>query len=206
MNKISNKNSYDKIAFQWTDERKKSFVSKLVIEFANKVKPGGKILDMGCGGGIPNAAYLCDKGFSLTGIDASEKMIHIARDNKIRNAIFEVGDILEYKPTDTFDGILAWDSLFHLPYERQHDIYQKISNWLNDGGWFLFSHCGEDGEIIDDMLGEKLYYSGLPKDTVRQLLTDAGFEIEMIIEDYKERDMEKALVVMTKKIRGTSEA
>jgi hypothetical protein len=127
-------------------------------------------------------------------------MIHIARNHKIRNAIFEVCDILEYKPTGTFNGIIAWDLLFHLPYERQHDIYQKISNWLSEGGWFLFSHRSADGEIIDDMFGEKFYYSGLSTNTVRQLLTDADFEIEMMIEDYKERDMEKGLVVMTKKV------
>ena len=199
MDDISNKDSYDKIALRWTDERKESFVSKLVIEFANEVKPFGRILDIGCGSGIPHAAYLCDKGFSLTGIDASEKMIDIARTNNFRNAIFEVCDVLEYNPPGTFEGILAWDSLFHLPYHQQDGIYQRIADWLNKGGWFLFSHRGADGEIIDDMFGEKFYYSGLSTNTVRQLLTDAGFEIKIMIEDYEERDMQKGLVVIAKK-------
>jgi methylase of polypeptide subunit release factors len=73
MDEISNKNSYDKIIFQWANDREKSFVSTLVIEFASKEKPGGRILDLGCGSGIPNAAYLCDKGFSLIDIDAPKK-------------------------------------------------------------------------------------------------------------------------------------
>jgi 2-polyprenyl-3-methyl-5-hydroxy-6-metoxy-1,4-benzoquinol methylase len=29
------------------------------------------VLKVGCGSGIPNAAYLCEKGFHLTGIDVS---------------------------------------------------------------------------------------------------------------------------------------
>ena len=96
MDEISNTNSYDKIALQWTDDRHKySFVSNLIIKFANKVKAGGTILDVGCGSGVPNAAYLCDKGFSLKGIDVSEKMIQIAREQKISHALFEVSEMFD---------------------------------------------------------------------------------------------------------------
>ena len=196
---ISNKSTYDKIAVRWTNERKTAFVSNLIIDFANKIKVGGKILDIGCGGGVPNASYLCNKAFELTGIDGSENMIDIAIEN-IPNSVFEVCDVIEYKPATSFDGILAWDSLFHLPYANQHDIYSKIYGWLNNGGWFLFSHTAVDGEIIDEMFDEKLYYSGLSTDVVRQLLIDAGFKITMMTEDYKERDMDKALVVQCQKI------
>ena len=50
------------------------------------------------------------------------------------------------------------------------------------------------------MFGERFYYSGLSTNTVRQLLTEAGFIIEIIEEDYKERDMEKGLVVLCQKV------
>ena len=80
-------------------------------------------------------------------------------------------------------------------------IYKKISDWLIDGGWFLFSHSGVDSEFIgEEMFGERFYYSGLSTNTVRQLLTEAGFIIEIIEEDYKERDMEKGLVVLCQKV------
>jgi len=63
----------------------------------------------------------------------------------------------------------------------------------------LFSHGDVDGELVDDMMGVELYYSSLPVDAVPELLTDAGFKIERMTKDYKERDMEKALVVLCQK-------
>lgn len=117
-----NKKSYNKIALEWTEDRKNYFVSNLIIDFANKVNPAGEILDIGCGGGMPNSKYLSERGFRLTGIDAAEKMIEIAKESKIPNATFELCDFLEYSTTKTFDGILAWDSLFHLSYERQPGV------------------------------------------------------------------------------------
>ena len=71
MNALINKDSYNKIASDWAESRDKSFVSKLVTEFAGKVKPNGKILDIGCGTGYPLASYLAEKGYNVTGIDPS---------------------------------------------------------------------------------------------------------------------------------------
>jgi 2-polyprenyl-3-methyl-5-hydroxy-6-metoxy-1,4-benzoquinol methylase len=58
-----NKSSYNKIAREWSNKRKESFVSSLVIDFANKTKPKGHVLDVGCGTGLPLAKYLSDRGF-----------------------------------------------------------------------------------------------------------------------------------------------
>lgn len=55
-----NKESYNKIAEQWTRTRDNSFLSNLVVEFASKVKQGGNILDIGCETGFPITAYLSD--------------------------------------------------------------------------------------------------------------------------------------------------
>ena len=68
-----NKQAYNKIADQWAESRDGSFLSKLVVEFASKVKPKGKILDIGCGTGFPIDTYLSNREFAVTGIDFSEK-------------------------------------------------------------------------------------------------------------------------------------
>ena len=49
------------------------------------------------------------------------------------------------------------------------------------------------------MMGVELYYSSLPVDAVPELLMGTGFTIERMKKDYKERDMEKALVVLFQK-------
>ncbi|HMQ63008.1 MAG TPA: class I SAM-dependent methyltransferase [Flavilitoribacter sp.] len=198
MQKISNKNAYNKIAGQWAENRRRSFVSRLVTDFGARLAPGARILDLGCGCGIPNAEYMSQRGFSVTGIDAAAEMIRIAEGLQLPNARFEVCDILEYDGGEPFDAILAWDSLFHLPYAAQAGIFRKIGKWLNAGGLFLFSHSGVDGEITGEMFGESFYYSGLSTDAVRRVLAEAGFEIEMLAEDYRERDTHKGLVVLAR--------
>ena len=198
MQKISNKNAYNKIAGQWAENRRRSFVSRMVTDLGDRQGPGARILDLGCGCGIPNAAYLCDRGFRLTGIDAAENMIRIAEGLHLPDARFEVCDILEYEDGEPFDAILAWDSLFHLPYEVQNTVFLKIVAWLKPGGLFLFSHSGADGEITGEMFGETFYYSGLAADVVRRLLEESGFEVETLVEDYRERDTDKGLVVLAR--------
>jgi len=195
-----NKDSYNKIARQWAESRDTSFVSRLVKEFAGKVKPNGKILDIGCGNGYPLASYLAENDFTVTGIDISEKMLEIALSRNIKNAKFLISDFFDFRIADKFDGILAWDSFFHFPKDKQGTIYPRVAELLNPGGYLLFTHGNEEGEINDEMMGEQFYYSYLSKERVLQLLKESGFEIQSVYEDFKERDASKALIILAKKV------
>jgi len=194
-----NRNSYNKIAKQWAEEEKK--LNKLVIEFASKIKPYGKILDIGCGTGYPISKYLSDNGFFIIGIDISENMLQNANEKDIKNATFYLCDFFRHKPNETYDGIIAYDSLFHFPKEKQNKIYIKLSNWLNIGGYILFTHGKENNEINGKMFGETFYYSSLETREVHKLLMESGFEIILSIENYKEENIENDLIIIAKKIK-----
>jgi predicted TPR repeat methyltransferase len=195
-----NKESYNKIAEQWANSRNESSPSKLVEYFSLKIKQNGKILDIGCGTGYPIAKYLSDKGFFITGIDISENMLQKAINQKIPNAEFYLCDFFEFKTIEKYDGIIAFDSFFHFPKEKQYKIYEKISGWINIDSYLLFTHGKEEGEIKSDMFGEIFYYSALDKEKVHELLLKNGFEIELSIEKYKEANMDRDLVIIAKKI------
>lgn len=202
MNNISsiNEKSYNNIARQWAEYRHESFVSQLVIDFAAKVKSHGKILDIGCGTGYPLAHYLSGNGFFVTGIDVATNMIEIAQSLSIPNAQFSVCDFLKFTTEEKFDGILAWDSFWHFPKDEQAHIYVKVGNLLNAGGYLLFTHGDAAGEHTNPMMGESFYYSALPKELVCQILRDNGFEIEYVHKDFKEKDTDRGLVILAKKI------
>ncbi|MDR0474628.1 MAG: class I SAM-dependent methyltransferase [Treponema sp.] len=108
-----NKESYNKIAEAWAEIRLKHQLNTLVKDFSLKIKPNGKILDIGCGTGYPIAKYFSDNGFSVVGIDISENMLQKAMGQKIKNAQFILCDFFAYKPIDKYDGIIAYDSFFH---------------------------------------------------------------------------------------------
>ncbi|MCL1928594.1 MAG: class I SAM-dependent methyltransferase [Treponema sp.] len=196
---ISNETSYNNIAEKWAEVQSKSSPSKLVTDFSSKIKPNGKILDIGCGTGYPNTKYLSDNGFSITGIDISENMLKKAIEQKIKNANFYLSDFYKYKPAEKYDGIIAFDSFFHFSKRRQKEIYKKVSDWINTGGYLLFTHGNEDSEIEGNMFGEVFYYSALNTKEVHKLLLKSGFKIELSIEKYKEENIERDLVILAKK-------
>lgn len=194
-----NKNSYNRIIDDWIKARNNSIVNKPIIDFADRINTNGNILDIGCGTGLPIDKYFSERNFSIIGIDASDKMLEIAKSNEIKNTQFFLSDFFNFDSNERFDGIIAWDTLFHFPKQRQKDIYSKVYSLLNPGGFFLFTHGKEENEHIDEMFGEQFYYSCLSKDFVLDLMTEIGFELEYSIEEFVEGNDQRDWVVLARK-------
>src|SRR5690606_13211638 len=133
-----NRDAYNKIAKRWAHHRNESFVSQLIIDFAARLKPSAKILDVGCGTGKPVAAFLGQNSFQVIGIDVAENMIELATDYSIPNCEFFVCDFFDFEPQMKFDAIIGWDSFFHFPREKQESIYPILAEMLVPGGILLF--------------------------------------------------------------------
>lgn len=194
-----NKSSYNKIVDEWDNARKNGSISSLLVLFASKLKSNRKVLDIGCGTGSPVTKYLSEKDIIVTGIDISEEMIKKAKELNLKNANFIVTDFFDYNPIEKFDGIVAFDSFFHFGKNQQKDIYKRTSSMLTKGGYLLFTHGKNDSEIIDKMFNEDFYYSSLAVNDVKQLLKESGFKIIELIEDYKENNDARELIVLARK-------
>ncbi len=84
-----------------------SYVENLIHKYSEKkVK---SILDLGCGTGKHDLLF-AEKGYEITGIDLSEQMINIAKQNKHKNTEYFVGDVRNIKLNKKFDTVV---SLFH---------------------------------------------------------------------------------------------
>lgn len=194
-----NEESYNRIAVKWAEIRQNAIPLEPVKEFAGKVHPGGTILDVGCGTGFPIAVYLSEQGFRITGIDSAAEMIKIAQSTNIRGASFFETDFFDFRTETKFDGIIAWDSLWHLPKNSQQLIYPKMRDMLHPGGYLLFSHGNVDDEHVDQMFGEPFYYSALEKQKVISLLGDNNFSIGFLYENYLENNDQRDFVVLARK-------
>ena len=106
-----------------------------LLDFFQKQKPKGKVLDLGCGQGR-NAIAISRLGFDVTGIDISQvginQMLDIAKKEQL-NIKGVSQDIFSLKIIDQFDYILL-DSMFHFNKKdkpKETAFIRKIVQDLN---------------------------------------------------------------------------
>lgn len=138
---------------------------------------GGRVLDVGCGSGWPMGAALIDRGFQVTGLDASSELIAHAR-RTLPSGDWRLGDMREALPEGGFLGVLAWHSLFHLTPEAQVRVLPELAARVKHGGRLMFTAGPAHGEAIGEWRGEPLYHGSLAPDAYRSLLTQAGLTVE----------------------------
>jgi SAM-dependent methyltransferase len=174
---------YDRIADWWDDQEGQStagiqFVRSAIKLSANK----GKALDVGCGSSGRIITALLDAGFQVTGIDVSEAMIEHAR-KRHPGSHFILGDICEWQPQEQYDAIIAWDSIFHVPYSAQRRVVAKLCEALAEGGVILFTAGGVDGEIVGQMRGQDFYYSSLAEVEYLRIMNEHGCKCVLMQRD-----------------------
>ena len=169
---------YDLIAERWSGERgSSSFRERPYVErFMQLATPGGHILDLGCGPGTPIARHLLDRGYRVTGVDASPEMLRLARTNCPEAELVQA-DMVSVDLPGGYDGIVAWDSVFHLPKAQHKRVFEAMARWLLPGAPLLLSVGGSDDEFVAPILGIDFFYSGHAPEVSRALLRNSGFEI-----------------------------
>jgi hypothetical protein len=77
----------------------------------------------------------------------------------------------------TFDGLLAWDSFFHLTPDDQRGMFDVFRRHAAPGAALMFTSGPHAGEALGEWLGEPLYHAGLDPEEYRRLLEHHGFEL-----------------------------
>lgn len=142
--------------------------------------PGARVLDLGCGNGIPVARELAG-GCQVTGVDLSSVNIERAR-ALVPGATFVCADMTQvaFAP-GSFDAIAAFYSIINVPLAEQPALFTSMHQWLAPGGWML-AVVGRDpwtGVEQDwrDVPGLGMYYSHADAATYKRWIADAGFAL-----------------------------
>ncbi|MBU0751370.1 MAG: methyltransferase domain-containing protein [Gammaproteobacteria bacterium] len=106
-------------------------------EFIAMLPPGARVLDLGCGPGNV-AKLLTEKGYSVHGIDLSEKMVELARKN-VPSAQFDVADVRELEG-HLYDAVFCSFILPSLTHEEADTLVGKVREVLLEGG-LLYLSC-----------------------------------------------------------------
>lgn len=195
---------YNKIAKSYS--KKFSNPSDYIDEFLTLIPKNGKILDVGCGPGI-DANYMNSKGFKVTGIDLSEKMLKLAK-QKFPNINFKLSDVrtLDF-PNNSFEGIFASFSLIHISKKDISLTLKKLYKILKENGViYIALQSGESNEIyITEPLkpDERIFLNIIPFNEINDLLIKTGF---FVIKKFERKPKSEAefnfvkLFVLAKKI------
>lgn len=175
--------TYDIIADWFSKNRNPVLMEKAYLDqVIDIVGIGASVLDLGCGTGMPMMAYLINRGMQTTGVDASYRMLEIAKNN-LPQADFTKADMRELALDQKFDAIIAWHSFFHLPAEDQPAMFKIFKDHLKEKGVLLFTSGKEYGEAWGINGGENLFHASLSTDQYRSLLEAHGLRVLVYQED-----------------------
>jgi ubiquinone/menaquinone biosynthesis C-methylase UbiE len=198
-------NDYNTFGEAYTAENETSLINAYytrpaILDLAGDVA-GREILDAGCGAG-PLFAQLRDRGATVTGFDASTKMLELARQRLGEDAALQVADIAEPLPFSdgAFDDVVVSLVLHYLedwtaplaelrrvlkPGGRlilavNHPIVYKIVH--PEGSYFATEQWSDEYTFN----GQKavLTYWHRPLHAMTDAFTAAGFRTAVISEPY----------------------
>jgi SAM-dependent methyltransferase len=142
------------------------------------VLPGREatVLDLGCGSGSPVAKYMAECGLHVTGIDSSPTLISLCRE-RLPDHEWLVGDMRLLRLPRRFNGILAWDSFFHLTPDDQRRMFDVFARHAAPSATLMFNSGPAHGEGIEAYRGDPLYHASLNPDEYTALLDSIGFKV-----------------------------
>ena len=196
---------YDKIAEKYTErffEDKSD--RKNIDEFISLLPKGSRILDAGCGSG-QHSLYFKEDGYSVDGIDLSEKMLKIAK-KRVHGCKFKKMDLRELKYKDSvFDAVFAAYAIIHI---KKDDVVKALKEFnrvlKNNGLLFVIVQEGNGEKFIEVPFkaGGKFFLKFFTKKELRELIESAGFSIIKVDErkpnTEKEFDTKKIIVIARK--------
>ena len=177
------KETYDYLAewyLRWVDGQpspRERYASRVFQNVPPESKPP-HILELGCGPGVPVTSMLLDRGARVTANDISTKQLDLAK-ARCPEATLVPGDMtrLSFGP-ESFDGVVSFFTIFHLPRTEQRGMLSSIYTWLKPGGMFAFNLATiDEEEIYGELMGHGMFWSSYSVEESQAMVTEVGLEV-----------------------------
>jgi cyclopropane fatty-acyl-phospholipid synthase-like methyltransferase len=146
-------------------------------ELGTLLRPGARVLDLGCGAGVPMTKLLADAGFDVMGVDIAEVQIERAR-RLVPNATFVRADLATWDSgPGSFDAVVCLYTLIHVPLQDQRDLLPRLHRWLTPGGFLLAIVGHERWTGVEEYMGAPMFWDHADEATYLSWLDDAGFAV-----------------------------
>jgi len=127
-------------------------------ELAERLRPGARVLDLGCGAGIPATRELADRGLQVIGVDFSAAQLHRAR-RLVPEARLVQADMATVQfSAASLDAVVSFYAVIHLPLADQRALFPRIRDWLRPGGLLLAIVGAQPWAGTEQFHGAKMFW------------------------------------------------
>ncbi len=170
---------YNAIAAEYLTTRTETSEDvQLLDELVALLSKEARVLDAGCGAGVPVTKIL-SQFFAVTGVDFAQTQIEMAR-QLVPDATFICHDIVDLDlPDGSFDAVCSYYAIIHIPRQEHPKLLLNFHRMLKPGGLALLCLGANDieHEIEENYHGSPMYWSHFDAKTNLKLIGEAGFEI-----------------------------
>jgi len=179
------KTSYDAIAPEYNEWTVSHSPQRMIyLEKLLQLLPAeASVLELGCGAGVPvTERLLVFPGFTVTANDLSSTQISMAKTKLGEDRVsWREGDMMSLDfPKASFDAVVGFYSLIHLPKNEQEEILSRIAGWLKPGGYLLVnvSDDASEGVVMEQWLHPQgwMFWSGWGAQTIEKV-KQTGLEV-----------------------------
>ncbi len=156
---------FDERAANWVEQAEPAGTKHLMIAQLASVHGESRVLDVGCGAGIMERAYLELGASSVVALDVSSEMIRHARmqfedvpEDRLR---FECQDVIDFEDDEPFDVVVIYNAYPHILDKKA--LVKAAASLLVPGGRFLVAH-GMSRETLN------AHHANVPHDVTSDLL------------------------------------
>ncbi len=155
-----------------------STVAPWLQRLSERLPAEARILDLGCGSGVPHTAVLAQR-FPVIGVDISSRQLALAG-NRVPNAQFVLGDMasIDFRSA-SFDAVTAVYSIIHVPRDEQPALLAAVRRWLKPSGYaFLVLGANDTPAGYEaDWFGAPMLWSHFNAERSLAMLHGAGFHV-----------------------------
>jgi SAM-dependent methyltransferase len=173
------RSGYDAISMAYRDDQGQADPSRgesttvyktWLDELAGLLSDAARVLDLGCGAGVPACRILADRCLQVTGLEISAVQIERAR-HLVPQATFVQADMATWDcEPGSFQAIVTLYALIHVPLDDQRHLFSRMAQWLCPGGYLLAIVGYERWTGVEEYMGAPMFWDHAP--TLRR--TSAG--------------------------------
>ena len=145
-----------------------------VADLASRLRPGARVVDLGCGAGTPATRELAERGLQVLGVDFSAVQLRRAQ-RLVPAARLVQADMTAFGLVPgSADAVVCFYALIHVPLADQQALLPRIRDWLRPGGYFLATVGAERWTGTERYLGADMFWDHADTATYLRWLEAAG--------------------------------